>query len=469
MASITSLGAGSGIFSNDLVDQLINADRKPAELRLNQKQQRTESAISAFGKIRSAVEGLKSPMEALAKPDGLKAFTGTSSNEGVATVSVDPTKASRGNYTLDVTQLAQAQSLASPAGVYTDSDTTTVGTGTLTFTVDGVSTDIVVDGSNNTLGGLAAAINEANAGVSAGVVDTGSGFRLVMTADESGQANAIQVSVADDDGNQTDTSGLSQFAFDGTTSNMEESVQAKDALMEINGIAVSRSTNTVKGVVEGLTFELKATGTSSVKVEQDSEAVAGRVQEFVDKFNALQDAIKQVSGFNSGTGRGGVLSGDSSLRSIQSDLRNILTSVPAGMEGSPVRILAEVGVTTDPSTGKLNFDQAKFTEQLAANPEAVKDLFAGKDGGVGIAERATNLVTEVLDRDGLLSTRTEGLNKALDEIQDQRDQLDLRLETLRERLVKQFSAADSLISQLQSTGNYVAQQLAAIAPRNDQQ
>lgn len=468
MASITSLGAGSGIFSNDLVDQLINADRKPAELRLDQKQQRTQLAISAFGKIRSAVEGIKSPMEALAKPGGLQAFTGTSSNEGVATVSVDPTKASRGNYSLNVTQLAQAQSLASPAGVYADSDTTTVGTGTLTFTVGGVSTDITVDGTNNTLGGLAAAINAANAGVSAGVVDTGSGFRLVMSADESGQANAMQVSVADDDGNQTDTSGLSQFVFDGTTSNMDETVQAKDALMEINGIAVSRPTNTVEGVIEGLTFDLKGVGTSSVQVEQDSEAVAGRVQEFVDKFNALQDAIKQVSGFNAESGQGGVLSGDFSIRSIQSDLRSILTSVSAGMEGSPVRILADVGVTTNPSTGKLNFDQAKFTEQLEANPEAVGNLFAGKDGAPGITERATELVTNVLDSDGILSNRTEGLNKTLTEIQDQRDKLDLRLESLRERLVRQFSAADSLISQIQSTGDFVSQQLAAIAPSNDQ-
>ncbi|WP_166252408.1 flagellar filament capping protein FliD [Marinobacter salicampi] len=468
MASITSLGAGSGIFSNDLVDQLINADRRPAELRLDQKQQRAELAISAFGKIRSTIEGIKSPLEALAKPGGLQAFTGTSSNEGVATVAIDPTKASRGSYSLNVTQLAQAQSLASPAGVYTESNTTTVGSGTLTLNVGGVSTDIAVDGSNNTLDGLAAAINDANAGVSAGVVDTGSGFRLVMTADESGEANAIQISVADDDGNQTDTNGLSQFVFDGVTSNLDETVPPKDALMEINGIPVSRSTNTVEGIVEGVTFDLKSVGTSSVKVEQDSELVAGRVQEFVDKFNALQDVIKQASGFNAASGQGGVLSGDSSLRSIQSDLRSILTSVPAGLEGSSVRILADIGVTTDPSTGKLEFDKAKFTDQLEANPGAVEALFAGKDGAPGIAERATTLVTDVLDSDGLLSNRTDGLSRTLTEIQDQRDKLDMRLETLRERLVRQFSAADSLISRLQSTGDYVSQQLAAIAPNNDQ-
>ncbi|WP_341582242.1 flagellar filament capping protein FliD [Marinobacter metalliresistant] len=468
MASITSLGAGSGIFSNDLVDQLINADRKPAELRLDQKQQRTELALSAFGKIKSSLEGIKAPLDALAKPGGLQAFSGSSSSEGVATVSVDPATAGRGSYSLNVTQLAQAQSVASAPGVYTDSDTTTVGTGTLTLNVGGVSADITVDGSNNTLDGLAAAINEANAGVSAGVVDTGSGFRLVMTADESGQANAIQVSVADDDGNQTDTSGLSQFVFDGTTSNMEETVQARDALMEINGIAVSRSTNTVEGVVEGLTFDLKSVGTSSIKVEQDSTVVAERVQEFVGKFNALQDAIKQVSGYNAETGRGGVLNGDSALRSLQSDLRSILTSVPANMEGSPVRILADAGITTNPSTGKLDFDQAKFTEQLESNPEAVNNLFAGEGGAGGIAERATELVTQFLSSNGTLSTRTDGLNQTLSQIQDERDQLDLRLDTLRERLVKQFSAADSLISQLQSTGNYVAQQLGAIAPSNDQ-
>ncbi|MBS8240752.1 hypothetical protein DYI22_09535 [Marinobacter lipolyticus] len=455
MASITSLGAGSGIFSNDLVDQLVNAERAPAKQRLDLEQSQAQAKISAYGSLRSAVEALRAPMEKLSSAEGLQAFTSTSSNEGVAGVSVDPTKASRGSYSLEVTQLAQAQSLASD--VFADRDATAVGTGTLTLNVGGVATDITVDETNNTLEGLAASINEANAGVSAGIVDTGSGFRLVLSSEETGAENAIQMSVAGADAD------LTQFV-----ANMEETVAAKDAVMEINGIEITRSGNTVEGVIDGVTFDVKSVGTSTVKVEQDSEAVAGRVQEFVDKFNGLQDVIKKFSGFNSVSGEGGILSGDSTVRGIQSELRRMLTTIPEGLESSPVRMLADVGIKTDPSTGKLEFDQAKFTEQLEANPEAMTALFAEKDGVEGIAERTVNTVTDFLASDGALATRTEGLNAALQDIQDKRDRLDLRIASYEERLIKQFSAADSLISQIQSSGNYVAQQLAALAPQNNQ-
>ncbi|MGM0767043.1 MAG: flagellar filament capping protein FliD [Pseudomonadota bacterium] len=466
MAAITSMGAGSGIFTNELLDQLVNAERAPTEQRLDRKQSQTEAKISAYGKIRSAVEGLRSPMEALSAAEGLKAFTASSSNEGVAGVSVDPAKANRGSYSLNVTQKAQAQSLAS--GAFADRDTTSVGSGTLTLNVGGVATDITVDGSNDTLEGLAASINDANAGVSAGVVDTGSGYKLVLSADETGEENAIQISVADGDGNNADASGLSQFVFDGTTSNMDETVAAMDAKLEVNGIEITRPTNSIEGVVDGVNFDIKSLGASTVKVEQDSEAVAGRVQEFVDKFNSLQDVIKQYAGFNPESGQGGVLSGDATVRGIQNELRRMMTTVPEGLEDSPIRMLADVGIKTQPSTGKLEFDQAKFTEQLEANPEAMTALFAEKDGVDGIAERTVNTVTDFLASDGALASRTEGLNNALQDIQDKRERLDLRIASYEERLIKQFSAADSLISQIQSSGDYVTQQLASLAPQNNQ-
>lgn len=467
MASITSLGAGSGIFSSDLVDQLLNAERKPTEVRLDQRQQRTESKISAYGAIRSALEALKSPMEALSGADGLKAFTANASNEDVTGVSIDESSASKGSYNLNVTSLAQSQSLAS--GSFADRDTTTVGTGTMTLTVGGNSTDITVDGSNNTLEGLAASINEANAGVTAGVVDTGSGFRLVMTSEESGLDNAVQVSVADDDGNNTDTGGLSQFVFDGTASNLEETVAAKNAELEVNGIAISRSSNSVEGVIDGVTFDLKSVGTSTITVNQDADAVAGRVQDFVDKFNALQDVIKKTSGYNADSGQAAVLTGDSAVRSVQGELRRMLTTIPEGLENSPVRMMADVGIATNPSTGKLEFDQEVFKEQLAENPDSVTALFAEKDGVEGVADRTLEAISGFLASDGVLSTRTDGLNGDLENIQEQRADLERRIQSLEERLVSQFSAADSLISRLNSTGDYVSQQLAAIAPQTNQQ
>ncbi|MFV8570564.1 flagellar filament capping protein FliD [Marinobacter sp. SBS5] len=455
MASISSLGVGSGIFSADLVDKLVAAERVPTEERLNSKEKAIQAKISAFGALKNALEEMKSPLDGLKSGTAFDAYTSSISNEAVAGATLDEGSVSRGSYTLNVTQLAQRQSLASASQA--DKDTTTFGNGTLTFEVGGVTTEVTIDDSNNTLQGIANAINDAGAGVSAGVVDTGSGYRLVMTSDESGTANAISVTASGD-------AGLSQFAYGGGTG-MSETVAALNAELEVNGIAITRSSNTVEGVVEGVTFDLKSMGTSTVAINSDPDAVTERVQEFVDKYNALQGVIKNASGYNAATDRGGVLTGDSTIRSLQNELRGLLTSIPGDLQNSPVRMLADLGISTNPDTGKLDFDASEFKTQLADHPEGVKALFSGDSG---IASSALNAVDEYVKSSGRLDNRTEGLNRRLDDIQDQRIRLDDKIESLRARLVKQFSAADSLIAQLQSTGNYVAQQLAALAQQNNQ-
>lgn len=374
MAGISSLGIGSGVLNSDLVDQLVAAERKPTENRLTQETQQAKTLLSAYGKLRSAVTELRLPMRQLSSPDNLKAFSASSSNEDIG-VSVDSTKASRGTYNVEVTSLASAQALASQS-VFADKDSTSVGQGTLKLSVGDKITNITIDSSNDTLQGLANAINEADAGVSAGVIDTGNGYQLVMSADETGTANAASITVTEDAG----APGLASFAFDQAdpTANpdMKETIAANDAVMKINGIEVTRSNNTFENVIDGLTFDVKAEGTSTVSVNQDFGAVSDRVQGFVDKFNALQSTIDSLAGFNAESGQGSLLTGDSTVRNIESQLRGILTRVVPGMENQSVRSLADVGITTDWETGGLEFDRAKFEEKLKANPDEVTALFA---------------------------------------------------------------------------------------------
>ncbi len=661
MAGISSLGIGSGVLNSDLVDQLVAAERKPTETRLTQKTQQAEALLSAYGKLRSAVTELRLPMRQLSSPDNLKAFSASSSNDDIG-VSVDSTKASRGTYSVEVTSLASAQALAS-RDVFADRDATSVGQGTLELSVGDKITNITIDSSNDTLQGLANAINEADAGVSAGIIDTGSGYQLVLSADETGTANAVSISVTGDTaGTDTDNTGLSRFAFNAgmdADSGLKETIAASDAVMDINGVTVTRSTNTFENVIDGLTFDIKETGTSTIKVTQDFGAVADRVQGFVDKFNALQSTIDSLAGFNAEAGVGSLLTGDSTVRTIQSQLRNILTRVVPGMENASVRSLADVGITTDFETGGLEFDRAKFEEVLKANPDEVTALFAeqgrttdgqvefvrsglntepgeydinitqaatqgqlvagsalgatfditdtnddlaltvngditvnlkltqgngisqqallddiqaqlnannalnaagtrlqvGLDGGgnltftsadygsdskvalasaedaalfgldtntstdgldvagtidgraaegdgqvlflgngnggasglqvrilgdqtgnrgsitfvEGVGERTVDLVTNIVGADGAIESRTDSLNRELEQIQESQVRLEERIAAYRERLISQFSAADSLISQLNSTRDYVTQQLAALAPQNNRE
>lgn len=652
MANISSLGIGSGVLTSDLVDQLVAAERQPTEVRLDQKTERTEALISAYGKLRSAVTELRLPMRQLGSADAMKSFSATSSGSNVD-VSVDANKAARGSYSVEVVGLAEAQALASTE-TFADRDATSVGRGTITLQVGDKTTEITIDSSNDTLQGLANAINEANGGVSAGVIDTGSGYRLTLSADETGTANAVKISATEDVGAE----GLARFAFDPAdpTGNpaMEQTIAAADAEMKINGVLVTRPTNTIENVVDGLTFNLTEVGKSTVKVEQDTAKVAERVQAFVDKFNELQGTIRELSTFNSETGQGSILTGDSTVRNIQNQLKSVLTSVIPGLENASVRSLADVGIGSDFRTGELQFDSQKFQQQLRDNPDDVTALFAeqgrttdsqvefvrsgsntvpggydinvtqmatrgslnfavpdtatainvqadssftfqvdgettatvsiaagdysgadfaaaiqaaldsdqalsaagrsvqvgydavdgltftssrfGSDSNVsltglanvtglntatgsagldvagtingvaaegdgqvlylandasnraaglqvritggdvgsrgsvnfieGVSERAVDLITNILGAEGALSSRTEALNRDLERIQEDRIKLDLRIESYQERLVKQFSAADSLISQLNSTRDYVSQQLAALAPQS---
>lgn len=659
MASISSLGIGSGVLTSDLVDQLVQAERAPTENRLAQKTEQTQALISAYGKLRSAITELRLPMRQLSAPDNMKAFSANSSNEDIA-VSVDSARANRGTYSVEVTSLASAQALAS-RDVFADRDSTSVGQGILTLSVGNNTTNITIDNSNDTLQGLANAINEADAGVSAGVIDTGNGFQLVLSADETGTDNAVSISVSGDSGgSDTDNQGLSRFAFNSgmdADSGLNETIAASDAVMKINGVEVTRSTNNFENVIDGLTFDITATGTSIVKVQQDYGAVADRVAGFVDKFNSLQATIDSLAGFNAEAGVGGLLTGDSTVRGIQNQLRQILTRVVPGLEGASVRSLADVGITTNFETGGLEFDRAKFEEQLKNNPDDVTALFAeqgrasdtqvefvrsgvntepgeyainitqaatqgslvgssavtapltvdgtndeltfqvngetsvsvqltqqtynsaqeladeiqsqlnannalnaagssvqvsvgtggeltftssqygsesnvsitsledgsayglsvatgtagsdvagtiggrtaqgdgqvlfldngnggasglqvrilgdqtGSRGSItfveGVAERTVDLVTSFVGADGALESRTESLNRDLEQIQENQARLEERIAAYRERLVSQFTAADSLISQLNSTQDYVSQQLAALAPQNN--
>lgn len=661
MAGISSLGIGSGVLNSDLVDQLVAAERKPTETRLTQKTQQTEALLSAYGKLRSAVTELRLPMRQLSAPDNLKAFSASSSNEDIA-VSVDSTKANRGTYNVNVTSMASAQALASQA-VFADRDSTSVGRGTMTLSVGDKVTNITVDSSNDTLQGLANAINDSDAGVSAGVIDTGSGYQLVLSADETGTANAVSIAVSGDSGGtDTDNEGLSRFAFNDdmdTNAGLTETIAANDAVMSINGVTVTRSTNTFENVIDGLTFNISGEGESTIKVQQDLGAVSDRVQSFVAKFNGLQSTIDSVAGFNAEAGVGGLLNGDSTVRNIQGQMRQILTRMVPGLENASVRSLADVGITTNYETGGLEFDRTKFEEQLKNNPDDVTALFAeqgrttdsqvefvrsglstepgtydinvtraatqgsltagtalaatfditdsndelalevngetsvslqltqgtglsqqavlddiqaqldgnnalssagvnvqvgvdadGKltftsstygqesnvsltsaedgatfgldtnvsaagldvagtidgrvaegDGQVlflnsdnggasglqvrilgeqtgsrgsitfieGVAERTVDLVTSIVGADGAIESRTDGLNRELEQIQESKVRLEERIAAYRERLVSQFSAADSLISQLNSTRDYVSQQLAVLAPQNNQQ
>lgn len=376
MASITSLGIGSGVLNSDLLEKLVKIEREPTEKRLNLRQEKVETFISEFGKLQSAITALRLPARTLGNPDAMRIFSATSSGSAVA-AQVDGKKAQAGQYAIDVTDLAQSHSVAT--GTFADKEITSVGTGRLTIKVGSVTKNIDITSSNSTLSGIASEINKAKIGVSASVVDTGSGFRLVMSSEKTGASNAIQISVLDDDANSLDNNGLSRLAFNPSASNLTETVEAKDATFTVNGVSVSRATNTISDVIEGVTLNLTAKTSGSpvtLKVAQDTAGVADRVEEFVNKYNELQSLVAELTKFDPASKEGGVFLGDAAVRTINNQLKSTLSQLIPGLENASVRTLSEAGITTNAQTGQLQLDRQRFISKLESSPNDMVALFA---------------------------------------------------------------------------------------------
>ena len=376
MATISSLGIGSGVLTSSLVDKLVQAQKKPEDTRLTQQKNQINNKISDFGKIQSAVTALRLPARTLGEPGALLSYSVNSSNPGVSGSVTDNSAVRPGQYQLSIDHKAQAQSLAT--GTLPDATTTTLGTGTLTLKVGSKSQTITVNNTDNTLQGLATAINNSSVDVNATVVNTGNGYRMVLSSQKTGTANAIQISTQDSDGNNTDSSGLSQLAYNSTTKNLTQTVAAKDAKLSVNGISITKSSNQVSGVIPGIKLNLAGASDNSttlLQVSQNTQAATQRVQKLVDAYNKLQSLVAKDTKYDPSTQTGGPLLGDSTVNAIMSQVREKIDQVMPGRDGASVNSLAEVGLSTDPQTGQMSFNKTKFEQQLKAHPKDVAALF----------------------------------------------------------------------------------------------
>lgn len=402
---IRATGIGSGLDIENLVTQLVAAERSPAEGRLTRQEVRLTQELSAFGQFKGALASLQSSVEDLGELSSFGNRSATSSNEAAVTVTADDS-AVTGSYNVEVNQLARAQSLASGAF---SSPLDEVGTGTLTLrfgTTDYQSPDpgpesyngftlnpergavtVTIDNTNNTLEGVRDALNDA--GVSASIVNDGSGFRLLLNAGETGASNSIEISVADaGDGNNLDGAGLSAFAFNAGAANLQQTVAGQDALFTVNGLSISSASNNASEVIQGLDLSFNSTtevdSPAELSVARDTESVKKLVSGFIDGFNNFVNTVNNLTGYNAATGVGGPLQGDFSARSAVGQVRQVLTNAVSSFDG-PFTALSEIGITTQ-SDGSLALDSTRLDTVLESNFDDITGLFAAvgvpSDAGV---------------------------------------------------------------------------------------
>lgn len=390
MPPITSTGIGSGLNIEGLVSQLVAAESRPVESRLARKELVLKARLSEFGKLKAAVAVFQTALEKVSKLSTFQQRRAESSDAEAIDVSTT-TSAQEGSYSLNVTQLARNHSLAT--GTFT-SVTDAVGTGTLTIrfgTTDydsGTDTynsfslnsnqgiaSIIIDSSNNTLEGVRDAINDADTGVSAVIVNDGSGYRLLLGSLQTGAENSLEIDVSDTDGNHLDNQGLSVLAFNSQATNLAQTAAAADAIFTINGLSITSAENSVSDVIAGITLDLKQLTTDpvSLDVTKDVSGVKSSITGFVNAYNQFVSSTDQLSTFNEDTQIGSLLLGDSTLRSTTEGIRRIISSSISNLTG-PFSSLAELGITTD-SDGLLSIDAERLDDVLADNYDDVVGLF----------------------------------------------------------------------------------------------
>ncbi|MCW9014733.1 MAG: flagellar filament capping protein FliD [Gammaproteobacteria bacterium] len=462
MTTITAAGSGSGLDIEGIVTSLVEAERAPVENRLNLQEAKAQATITAFGSLKGALADFQKTAQGLQDLADFQTRTVISSNTDTF-IATGTNEAATINTSIEVSQLAKAHKLASDDFA---TSSTIVGTGSLVITSNNESFQINVSSSNQTLEGIRDSINDAtnNVGVSASIltVDDGSGgtvSKLILTADTTGTDNEISIVVDDDDGSDTNNSGLSRLFFvAGDINNqMTEVDPAQDAQILVDGFQVSSNTNVFENAIQGVTItavEADPGVEETLQVSLDKLGTQTKIENFVEKFNSLIDVLNELTDYDSATNTSGLLTGDATASAIENQIRRILGNSVTGIN-SQLTNLAELGVRTE-KDGSLTIDNDVLSAAIDNNFDDVGKVFSGDDG---IAQQLDDLLSQYLDNSGILSTRTDGLDRELDEIAIKRSDLELRLESVERRIRSQFIAMDLLVAQLNSTGTFLTQQL----------
>lgn len=558
MASVSSTSA---IDVNSIVSSLMSVEKRPLTLFNNQKTA-FEAKLSAYGTLKSALSTFQTSVSALASASKFNAQSATSATPSVFTATANG-KATIGDYAITVNQLAKSQKIAMD-GVANTTDV--IGTGKLTiafgsfapeiispptpasFTAnpDKASFEVTIDSSNNTLAGVRDAINAANGGVTATIVNDGTANRLVITSKETGEVNGLKITVADDDGISTDASGLSRLAYDplatnGNGKNMSQLQAPLNALLNIDGIDVVKATNTVSDAIEGVTINLLTTSNNqavNLGVASDQAKIKESVTAFVDAYNKVMDTLKNLTKYDETGKSSGKLLGDATARSITSQLKSVISKTVD--TGGTITSLTDIGVGFQ-RDGKLALDSTKLTNAITNNFDDIAALFStsartsdaqvsylsstsktqtgtypitvsqigsditnmvGTINGVagnglnqeligatgdaseglrikvlgnttgargtitfvkGYAAQLDDILDGLLDEEGLLAARTDGITESVKRLEKQTDAFNIKLELIEKRYREQYTRLDTLLSSLQNTSSYLAQQIQSIS------
>ncbi len=457
MATITSLGVGSGLDLSSIVSGLMAVEKQPLTA-LKTKQSTVESRISALGTLKSALASLQTaagnlvPSTTQTLAEKFSSFTAKSADETVATATAKSGVAAT-KYTLTNITLASAEqvrktetALGIPSGT---------GSGTLSIKVgSGDSVDVSVN-NGASLTDIAKAINSSKAGVTASVINDGTAKHLVITAKESGANNTISI---------TGSTGWEGFNFrpssaSADTNSWVSQQAATSASVDVNGLTITSPSNTISDAVSGLTINLLKTSSAgtTINVTQDNtSSITSALNAFVTAYNSAASSMKSMGAYNATTKVAGALQGDAVLRSAQAQVSRLVT---AKYGNGDLQTLSDLGISLQ-KDGTLKLDSTKLNKAIENDFSAVSEMVSAV--GTGFKTGLNSLI----DSTGSVTSASESANRLVKELQKRQAAMQDRLDKIEERYVKQFSALDTMIAGFNQTSSSLASMLSALEVNN---
>jgi len=459
MSSLVSVsGLATGMDTKTLVSQLMVLERQP-ETILTKSKTKMQSQIDVYTPLQTALSNLQTLMSGMNTSTKFQVQTASLSDSTLASAQASST-ALAGTHDLVVTSLAKSQRQVSTNGFASASDLVFKDGGTITIS-GGSSGDLTVTlgSGNNSLNGIAAAINSSGGNLTASIINDGSStpFRLVLTGKDTNNYTV-------------DMSGLDDTSAAPTFNSSDPTYSpASNAIFSLDGVSMTRTSNTVNDAIPGVTLNLLkgGGGTSTVTVGNDTAAITSKINSFISSYNDIMGIINKQSVYDSTKKTAGPLFGDSTLRSVKDTLRSIISSPVSGADAN-YSLLSQIGISTNSKDGTLSLDSTKLSTALSANFSAVTDLFTHNGGGYGITDtstygiaerfnlrmdKLTNAYTGAGADNGIIATRINGLQKSMTNIDDQIASMELLLTQKEDNLNKQFAAMESLVSGLSTSGN----------------
>jgi len=466
-----ALGAGSDIDTTSLVDSLVAAERTPKESALNSKIDTAESKISAYGEVLSSLSLLETAFSGLNDAKDFADYTVDVTGNETATFTTAFTVSATTDITAGSVDSVSVTSIATPERWATGksylSSNTAINDGNAFDIVitDASGTATTISITSGTVSSVAEAINDEDIGVRARVVDTGAspnGYVITLESTAPGEDNAFAVTSTDSQSNTLDFSQLAGGA-------------ATNAEINVNGINIERSSNTIDDVLDGITLNLIAptSGTATISVSQNNDDVKARINALVSAYNTASDKFSDLMTVGGSNSNSGVLSGDGTLRYVSNRVKELFTSESSTATDN-LSYLNDIGVSFT-RYGVLEVDEDRLDSALSDNYSDVVSIFSADTDNQssfgaadrGIAGDAIVTLGELMATDGPILRATSTLETRAEDYADALADLDRRMEAIRTRYLAQFTAMETAIDQINNTKDYLKTALEGL-PFNNQ-